>query len=121
MLFINNIFVFYLTLLTLVNYSFSFQLKDDERWTPEPLRGYQDFLEAKIKPKVLWNFGGEFQDGDFDATSSWNQSFRLNPNVIPLRYDIVFQPKITMEFFTGNFTIEVEVRDSIEEFMQKTV
>ena len=49
MFFINNIFIFYLTLLTLLNYSFSFELKDDERWTPEPLRGYKDFLEEKIK------------------------------------------------------------------------
>ena len=81
------------------------------------MRGYQDFLEAKIKPKVLWNFGGEFQDGDFDATSSWNQSFRLNQNVVPLRYDIVFQPNITLEYFTGNVTIEVQVRESIEEFI----
>ena len=121
MLFMNNIFVFYLTLLTLVNYSFSFQFKDDERWIPEPLRGHQDFLEAKIKPKVLWNFGLQNQDEEFNpkfhTTSSWNQSFRLNPNVIPLRYDIVFQPNITMEFFTGNVTIKVQVIDSIEEFI----
>ena len=121
MLFINNIFVFYLILLTLVDYSFSFQLKDDERWTPEPLRGYQDFLEAKIKQKVLWNFGLQNQDEDFnnnfDATSSWNQSFRLNPNIIPLRYDIVFHPNITLGYFSGNVTIEVQVRESIEEFI----
>ena len=117
MLFANNIFVFYL--LTLINCSFRFQNSDDERWTPELLKGHQDFLEARIKPKILWNFGLHNEDGnfneDFDATSSWNQSFRLNPNVIPLRYDIVFQPNITLDYFSGNVTIEVQVRESIEE------
>ena len=121
MLFSNMIFEFYLILLTLVNYPFSFQLKHDETWTPEPLRGYQEILKEKINSQILWSYDLQNHDGEFNSkfntTSSWNQSFRLNPNVIPLRYDIVFQPNITLDYFTGNVTIEVEVRESIEEFI----
>ena len=48
----------------------------------------------------------------------WNQ-FRLNPDVIPMRYDITFQPNITNEQsnFSGHVTIEVQVRQPIDAFI----
>lgn len=48
----------------------------------------------------------------------WNQ-FRLNPDVIPMRYDVTLQPNITNQQsnFSGHVTIEIEVRQPINAFI----
>ena len=45
----------------------------------------------------------------------WNQ-YRLNPNVIPIKYDVTFQPNVTntQSHFSGHVTIDVNVDQGIE-------